>query len=131
MQTFSDVAMYNGLKEEGFQHDSLKHSLEESLRNGEIHINEIESWSTLMRGHYGIYHKMSFKYLQTDLDEIVNRQKVRTMDMVGQLDCMMPRLVGKRLKYSQLARVRHGWQVLHDIIEVEFLCWFAHVCKRD
>lgn len=67
---------YNILSKSGFVHLKVDHSKEFAV--GETHTNNIESfWSTLKRGHYGVYHSMSVKYLQNYVNEFSFRYNNR------------------------------------------------------
>lgn len=71
---------YNILKHTDHKHLVVNHCFE--YANGEIHTNTIESfWSTLKRGVYGIYHKVSVKYLQQYVNEFCFRYNNRGRNM--------------------------------------------------
>ena len=56
-------------KLDGYDHQSVKHSVGEYV-NDQIHINGMESfWSILKRAHKGTYHKMSAKHLNRYISE--------------------------------------------------------------
>ena len=93
---------YQGLKKHGFKHETVHHSIGEYV-NGEAHTNGVESfWALLKRGYYGIYHKMSVKHLQRYVDEFSNRNNIRSLDTIDQVNATINGLVGKRLKYKEL-----------------------------
>lgn len=97
-----DFKGYSGLKERGYEHATVHHSLGEYVR-GEAHTNGVESfWALLKRGYYGIYHRMSVKHLQKYIDEFSNRNNVRPMDTMDQINATINGLVGKRLTYKEL-----------------------------
>lgn len=67
---------YRILSKQGYIHFKINHQKE--FVNGDIHTNGIESfWSTLKRAVYGIYHQISFKYLQNYIDEFCFRYNHR------------------------------------------------------
>lgn len=99
-----DFRGYSGLREKGYEHATVHHSLGEYVR-GEAHTNGVESfWALLKRGYYGIYHRMSVKHLQKYIDEFSNRNNVRPMDTMDQINATINGLVGKRLTYQDLIR---------------------------
>ena len=52
-----------------FNHESIRHSVGEYVRD-QAHTNGIESfWSMLKRAHKGVYHNFSVKHLQRYVDE--------------------------------------------------------------
>ena len=97
-----DHRSYLGLKEYGYKHEVVHHSLGEYVR-GEAHTNGVESfWALLRRGYHGVYHKMSVKHLQKYIDEFSNRTNVRQLDTIDQINATISGLAGKRLKYKEL-----------------------------
>ena len=97
-----DYKSYSGLREKGYEHATVHHSIGEYVR-GEAHTNGVESfWAMLKRGYYGTYHKMSPKHLQKYLDEFADRTNVRQMDTIEQIKVAVAGLVGKRLTYKEL-----------------------------
>lgn len=58
----------------------VDHNVMYSLGNG-IHTNGIESfWAVVKRGLYGIYHKVSVKYMQSYMDEFCFRMNHRNVN---------------------------------------------------
>ena len=103
-----DAKAYSGLDKLGFEHETVKHSVGEYVKE-QAHINGMESfWSMLKPGYKGVYHKMSIKHLQKYVDEFSNRQKVRELDTIKQIDCTINGLVGKRLKIKDLVSGEDG-----------------------
>lgn len=93
---------YIGLKNKRYEHATIHHSAGEYVK-GMASTNSIESfWALLRRGYYGVYHKMSVKYLQKYIDEFSNRNNVRQLDTMEQINTTIAGLVGKRLKYKEL-----------------------------
>lgn len=57
----------------------------------------------MKRGYYGIYHRMSVKYLQKYIiSEVANRTNVRPMNTIDQINLKLKGLVGKRPTYQDL-----------------------------
>lgn len=95
---------YWGLSRRGYKHRSVKHTVGEYVK-GQAHTNGIESfWSMLKRGYYGIYHKMSPKHLQRYIDEFSERNNVRRLHTISQVDRTIVGLFGRRLTYRDLTR---------------------------
>lgn len=91
---------YRGI--EGFEHESVNHSVGEYVRNM-ASTNGIESfWSMLKRGHQGIYHKMSPKHLDRYVQEFAGRHNVRNADTIDQMAGVVAGMEGKRLRYREL-----------------------------
>ena len=89
---------YNGLP----NHESVKHSAGEYVKDM-AHTAGIDSfWSMLKRGHKGIYHKMSPKHLDRYVTEFAGRQNQREQDTLDQMKHMVQGMEGKRLKYKEL-----------------------------
>ncbi len=87
-----------------FDHDSVKHSVGEYVKE-QAHINGIESfWAMLKRAHKGTYHKMSKKHLGRYVQEFAGRNNIREQDTANQLQRVASGMVGKRLKYSELVK---------------------------
>lgn len=61
---------YKGIR---FDHQAVNHTVGEYVRN-QAHTNGIENfWALLKRGHYGVFHYMSAKYLHRYISEFSNR----------------------------------------------------------
>ncbi len=83
-------------------HDSVNHSRLEYVK-GEVHTNGIESfWSMLKRSHTGTFHKLSPKHLDRYVGEFYGRHNMRGKGTLSQLAEMADRLIGQRLRYSDL-----------------------------
>ena len=94
-----DAAAYKGMP---FDHESVRHSVGEYVRDM-AHTNGIESfWSMLKRAHKGVYHKISPKHLQRYVDEFAGRHGVRERDTLDQMQSVVAGMVGKRLTYREL-----------------------------
>ena len=89
---------YEGLP----NHESVKHSVGEYVRN-EIHTNGIEShWSMLKRGINGTFHHISPKHTGRYATEFAYRHNVRESDTTDQIADLLRDGEGKRLKYQDL-----------------------------
>lgn len=83
-------------------HESVKHSVGEYVKD-QAHTNGIESfWSLLKRGYIGTYHKMSVKHLQRYVDEFAGRQNIREASTMDQMAHVAVGCVGRRLLYQDL-----------------------------
>jgi len=79
---------YNSINSENnknLHHFVINHSIGEYSKDGFIHTNGIENfWSLFKRGYYGIYHRISVKYLQSYINEFCfrmnNRKNVNIFD---------------------------------------------------
>ena len=96
-----DASAYEGLGN-GFDHETVRHSVGEYVRSM-AHTNGIESfWSMLKRAHKGTFHKISAKHLQRYVNEFAGRHNVREADTIRQMESVVIGLVGKRLMYRDL-----------------------------
>ncbi len=87
---------------DGYEHDTVKHSVGEYVKD-QAHINGIESfWAMLKRGHTGTYHKMSRKHLSRYIREFAGRHNIRELDTLEQMARIATALVDNRLKYKDL-----------------------------
>ena len=94
-----DSKVYTGLP---FDHESVRHSVGEYVRE-QAHTNGIESfWALLKRGYQGIYHKMSPKHLDRYVKEFEHRHNTRGSDTREQMRILVFNMSGKRLKYADL-----------------------------
>ena len=83
-------------------HEVVKHSVGEYVKE-RAHTNGIESfWSMLKRGYIGTYHKMSVKHLDRYVNEFAGRHNARPLDTLVQMECIAQGLVGKNLRYHDL-----------------------------
>ncbi len=72
-----EYAAYMSLPKLGYEHETVKHNVNQ-YSSGEAHTNTIEGfWSILKRGIYGVYHVVSKKYLQAYVDEYAFRYNHR------------------------------------------------------
>ena len=97
---FTDEASaYMGLP----NHQSVNHGVGEYV-DGMAHTNGIESfWAMLKRGYHGTYHQMSAKHLDRYVTEFAGRHNDREWDTADQMRFIAKRMVGKRLRYEDLA----------------------------
>lgn len=95
-----DFMSYNNM--EGYDHQSVKHSVGEYVDEN-IHINGMESfWSVLKRAHKGTFHKISKKHLDRYVTEFAGKHNNRTMDTINQMEGIVRGMVGKNLTYKKL-----------------------------
>ena len=94
-----DAKAYSGLP---FEHETVRHSVGEYVRE-QAHTNGMESfWSMLKRGFHGTYHKMSPKHLDRYVAEFSGRHNIRHVDTADQMGAIAWRMAGKRLTYRDL-----------------------------
>ncbi|MDE0265034.1 MAG: IS1595 family transposase [Bryobacterales bacterium] len=94
-----DAKAYKSLP---FDHDTVKHSLQEYVK-GDVHTNGIESlWSLLKRAHKGTFHKLSPKHLDRYVREFAGRHNMREQDTIEQVETIRGGMEGKRLRYREL-----------------------------
>ena len=85
-----------------FDHESVKHSVKEYVRD-QAHTNGIESfWSMLKRGHYGTHHFMSAKHLHRYVNEFSGRHNDRPRDTIEQMQAMVSGMKDKQMRYEDL-----------------------------
>ena len=94
-----DHSAYKGMS---FEHETVKHSISEYVRD-QAHTNGIESfWATLKRGYHGTYHHMSPKHLDRYITEFSGRHNSRPLGTLDQMARVAQGMVSKRLKYEDL-----------------------------
>ena len=94
-----DLKSYEGIP----NRKAVQHSVGEYV-NAQAHINGMESfWSMMKRGYMGTYHRMSPAHLQRYVNEFSGRHNQRSADTELQMRMMAQGLVGKRLRYKDLA----------------------------
>ena len=72
--------------------------------DGQAHINGMESfWALMKRGYRGTYHRMSASHLLRYVNEFAGRHKQRSLDTEVQMRIMHQGLVGRQLRYKDLA----------------------------
>ncbi len=94
-----DATVYNYLPS---THKTIKYSVSD-YDQGQTHTNGIKSFWTMLKRHYhGIYHKMSSKHLDRFVTEFVGWHNDRRRDSINQMDGIVQRMQGKRLRYDDL-----------------------------
>ena len=94
-----DHRSYKGMP---FDHETVKHSVAEYVRDM-VHTNGIESfWSMLKRAHKGTFHKISAKHLDRYVQEFAGKHNVRESGTLAQMRDTVARLVGRNLLYRDL-----------------------------
>ncbi len=95
---------------DAFRHETVNHSADEFVREGDIHTNGIESfWSMLKRAHKGGCHKFSKKHLHRHINEFAGRHNMREGDTMEQLERVVALMVGKRLTCKALIADTGMW----------------------
>lgn len=90
---------YSGLIHD---HETVTHSVGEYVR-GMAHTNGIESfWAMLKRAHDGTFHKLSPKHLNRYVQEFAGKHNLRQLDTLDQMESVVRRLMGRRLRYRRL-----------------------------
>ena len=99
-KVYTDEAKaYKGLPND---HESVKHSVCEYVRD-QVHTNGVESfWATLKRAHKGTFHKISPKHLNRYVQEFAGKHNLRESDTLEQMMSVVAGLVGRRLMYANL-----------------------------
>ena len=95
-----DHRAYRGLARD---HEAVRHSVGEHVRNM-AHTNGIESfWAMLKRGYQGTFHHFSARHAGRYVSEFAGRHNIRDADTIDQMGAIARRMVGKRLRYRDLA----------------------------
>ncbi len=100
---YTDALMsYQGLKEQGFQHEVIDHA--EGYVRGQVHTNGLENfWSLLKRGLKGTYVSVEEFHLFRYLDEQMFRFNFRELAHDGlRFEHVASHVFGKRLTYSEV-----------------------------
>lgn len=91
---------YSGLRT-SYIHRSVNHSAKEYV-NGMCHTNTIEGfWSQMKRGVNGIYHSISFKHVQSYVNEYTLRYNSRKISENNRFNLVLANMIG-RLTYNEL-----------------------------
>ena len=94
-----DASAYKGIP---FEHESVRHSVGEYVRDM-ASTQGIESfWATLKRAHKGTFHKISPKHLRRYVNEFAGKHNFRDKDTIDQMNAVIAGMVGKRLMYRDL-----------------------------
>jgi hypothetical protein len=84
-----------------YDHQIIKHSAKQYV-DGQCHTNTIEGfWSQMKRGINGIYHWVSYKHLQSYVNEYSLRYNSRKFNENNRFNLVLANMVG-RLKYHEL-----------------------------
>ena len=85
-----------------YNHEVVKHSVKEYVRE-QAHTNGMESfWATLKRGINGVYHHVSMKHLHRYVNEFAGKHNVRGFDTLMQMAVLARGMEKKRIKYQDL-----------------------------
>ncbi len=94
-----DHGGYQGMP---FEHETVKHSVSEYVRD-QANTNGIESfWATLKRGYHGTFHHISPKHLHRYANEFATRHNMRPRDTEAMMSETVVGMVGKRIMYREL-----------------------------
>lgn len=97
-----EAPVYNGLGGLLYEHESVKHSTKEYVRDM-AHTNGIESfWAMLKRAHKGTFHHISAKHTGSYVREFAGRHNNRPLDTEDQMRLAAHSSSGKRLPYKAL-----------------------------
>jgi len=100
----TDEHGYQGIGGLFYQHETIRHSAGEYVRDG-VSTNDIESvWAVLKRGLHGVYHHASPKHLSRYVDEFtfrLNDGNVKRQSM-QRVDSLLRGAVGRRITYAEL-----------------------------
>ena len=84
----------------GYDHESVKHSIGEYVKD-QAHTNGIESfWALLKRGYYGVFHHFSWKHLPRYLAEFEIRFNLNGSR--NRMNSLLESASGSRLTYKDL-----------------------------
>ena len=93
-----EARAYKGLG----NHEAVKHSVGEFVRE-QAHTNNIESfWSMLKRAHTGTFHKLSPKHLNRYVQEFAGKHNIRDSGTLEQMRAVVAQLIGRNLLYRDL-----------------------------
>ena len=94
-----EARAYRGMP---FDHEAVRHSVGEYVRD-QAHTNGMESfWSMLKRGYHGTYHHMSAKHLDRYVTEFSGRHNDREHDTIEQMAHIAQGMVGRKLRHRDL-----------------------------
>ena len=117
---------YHGMP--GFDHESVKHSVGEYVRD-QAHTNGIESfWAMLKRGYEGTYHVISVKHLGRYVWEFAGRHNDRSSDTIDQMLHMVQDVGGKRLRYQDLIASKETGFQGSDVFQLDL--WLSNPHPR-
>jgi len=99
---------YHGMP---FEHESVRHSVGEYVREM-AHTNGIVPfWPTLNRAHNGPFHQLSAKQLQRYVHELADRHNIRDQGTWDQMTAIVANMIGGRLLYHGLVSNGNSWRV--------------------
>ena len=94
-----DLQSYRGLP---FEHESVRHSVSEYVRD-QAHVNGLALfWAGLKRGYHRVYQHVSPKHLERYVNEFSVRHRDRPSDTVIQMENMAQGMTGKQMRYKDL-----------------------------
>lgn len=89
----------------GYNHESVCHSVGEYVRE-KAHTNGVESfWALLKRGYNGIYHNMSPKHLHRYINEFSFRHNTSQSGTMAFIEMTVDNMLNRRLTYKELTNV--------------------------
>ena len=100
-----DYGGYKGIGGLLYDHETVRHSAGEYVREGNIHTNGIESvWAVLKRGLHGVYHHACKKHLHRYVDEFTFRLNDGNVERhtMERLESLVAASFGPRLTYKEL-----------------------------
>lgn len=98
-----DWQAYRRFKQTHF-HFSVNHSAKQYV-DGMAHTNGIENfWSHMQRGITGIYHSVTFKHLQSYVNEYALRYNTRKDNTAQRFNLTLSNIDGKKLTYKILTK---------------------------
>ena len=115
-QVYTDEARaYEEL--EGFDHEAVRHSVGEYVR--EItHTNGIESfWALMKRGYMGTYYQMSPKHLNQYVKEFAGRHNIRPLNTLVQMQKLVENMDETNLPYRRLT-MNKEMRELYEVAEL-------------
>ena len=88
---------------DNYERETVRHGKPHpEFARGDVHVNTLESfWNMFKRGHYGIYHYMSYKHLQRYCDEFAHRRNTKQLKDGERFELHLQHING-HLSYNQL-----------------------------
>ena len=97
-----EATSYKSLDKAGYQHEAVRHSAGEYVKE-KASTNSVESfWSLLKRGYIGTHHWWSFKHLHRYVAEYVYRQNTRRVHGLNAIGELIRSSEDARLTYDSL-----------------------------
>ena len=95
-----EARAYTGM--DGVEHEAVKHSVGEYVRD-QAHTNGMESfWAMLKRAYHGVYHHISPKHLGRYVAQFAGKNNLRDLDTETVMQHIVAGMVGRRLIYKDL-----------------------------